>query len=777
MKHNPPRVMWLLNKTALRRFEMEQLKVAGISQIFLPKFFPYDEENLSSTVTVEFDESLEISPEQLDFLNKQDWYGSPSAEAWDLANKSFDILFVGFSPGILYSALKNFKGAIVLRTLGLGREGNYADLINSLRDTSLYSAIKKCGKRFFLLAPYDYLMDNESAVLKSRSVLLPIGLSWNNFDPTWEGGNSQIYFICPHIGLSSDCNKVYRDFVEDFHDFNYIIGGEQPIDVGDERVIKNTTDALHKENMQKCRVMFYHSREVNNIHQHPFEAIQAGMPLVFMANGMLDAMGGIGLPGRCKSIKDAREKIARILRNDKKLIDEIRSSQSVLLDAVRPEICQRSWQAGFHHIVQSLAISQAEECARPTKKSVAKVAVILPIACRGGSFRGAKLLAEAIYTGSRQSEEPADVVFAYNEDAPDSDSYSESEFEDLSAAIARRSFHWKVLSASEARRAMQYAGFDGWEPRADEYMVPDDGINQLQDCNIWVIVSDRLVMPILPLRPIVLLVFDYLQRYENSLNLGDLGKLGKSFLNAARSADRVLVTTSFTWQDATQYAGLPVDKVRKLPMLVPNFSLPSIRHEVDVFSERSLYFVWATNVGPQKNHAHAAEALRVYYEELSGKLKCHVCGVNSKDLLSKKNKYSHLKKMTEIFSDSKILQTKVVWSGELSDIEYRKLLISAKFLWHPGRIDNGTFCVVEAAQLGIPSLSSDYPAMQEINSQFQVNLAWMDPTNPREMAQKLKFMELMASERRQLLPSAQDHAKQSATAHAKCYWEEIRACL
>ncbi|MBK4362206.1 hypothetical protein GWK90_08370 [Candidatus Hamiltonella defensa] len=46
-----PGVMWLINHTTLRAFELEQFKHFGVKEIFLPKTFPYDEGNLSASIT------------------------------------------------------------------------------------------------------------------------------------------------------------------------------------------------------------------------------------------------------------------------------------------------------------------------------------------------------------------------------------------------------------------------------------------------------------------------------------------------------------------------------------------------------------------------------------------------------------------------------------------------------------------------------------------------------------------------------------------------------
>ncbi len=84
---------------------------------------------------------------------------------------------------------------------------------------------------------------------------------------------------------------------------------------------------------------------------------------------------------------------------------------------------------------------------------------------------------------------------------------------------------------------------------------------------------------------------------------------------------------------------------------------------------------------------------------------------------------------------------------------------------------------VEAASLGVPALSSDYPAMREIEDAFALGLAWMDPTYPLDMARQLKQMEQDARDRRDLLPDRQRLAEASLENAAPRYWEAARACL
>jgi len=127
--------------------------------------------------------------------------------------------------------------------------------------------------------------------------------------------------------------------------------------------------------------------------------------------------------------------------------------------------------------------------------------------------------------------------------------------------------------------------------------------------------------------------------------------------------------------------------------------------------------------------------------------------------------------------ESQMLRKRLTWHGELSDANYQHLLSEAAFLWHAGAIDNGTFSVVESVSLGVPALSSDYPAMREIDRQFCLNLSWMDADDPKAMALELKNLEKSCLELRKLLPSAEQLAVQDLECLAGEYWKEARRCL
>lgn len=752
------RVMWILNHTLAREFEIPMLKRCGISQFYLPKIVPNEISFRGSSVTYEEDASLEISPAELEILNACDWYAGATPEAWDIASRHFDVAFCTLHDGVLLKEIaKYFKGLVVCRAYGLKNSLTYSEIICDLQ---LESQIRKIYSRFYFSESFSHLADVEERYLSHRRLHMPLGIMPRGFEQ-WQGHEKKIYFECPGIETSDYYKDVFETFKRNFSDFDFIVGGEQLIPVNDSCVAGSVPEIEGHLHITQSRVMFYHSQEPRHIHYHPFKAILMGMPLVFMAGGVLDRLGGKDLPGRVTSVEGARRLIRRLMNGDKSLIDAICSSQQALLKSVDAEVLSSAWTVGVQRLEADLQVLTQIECQRTSKPK--RIAIILPEAYRGGTLRGALMLAQAVYLGSRQCSEAVEVVFAYRED---SNLYSEDDFVELGADIARRPFRWQQLSSTEACRAMHFVGHEGWFS-AVPHVVPDDGMRQFMDCDLWLVVSDRIGLPLLPLRPVVVMIYDYLQRYENVISRSaDL-----QFLQMARSADRILVTTQFTKSDALQYAGVDPSRLAQLPMLIPQLS----KYQVETSEVLEPYFLWTTNAAPHKNHLEVMRALRIYYEEYGGSLLCKVTGVGSVEI--PEGRLPHLKPLVPLLRQSPLLSSRLRWLGDLPDHEYRAQLKSAAFLMHPARIDNGTISVIEAAQLGVPSLSTDYPAMREMNQWFSLNLQFMDGNSARNMAQMLKQMEENCESLRASLPREEVFEGNDIAVHAQQYWQEVRKCL
>lgn len=768
------RVMWLLNHTSARKFEVPMLKECGFDEVFLPKSFPADPNFRSASVDWSEDQYLTIPERDLKILNETDWYQGGDKNAWEIANKWFDaVFFIVYDEKVIKNIAFYFQGISIWRAYGLDKSTSYTAVLSLVTEGKGSGYIRRMGKRFYLGIAYEHLANIESPYLKERALYLPLGMKNTQVNNIWVGDRDNILFVCPDIAINTYYNAIYKKFITDFSEFNYLISGAQPIRVMDKNVLGFVSAEEHDDNMKRSKVMYYHSDETHHIHYHPFEAIRCGLPLIFMAGGMLDRLGGINLPGRCNNIKEAKDKIKRIMSGDRDLIDSVRQSQGALLSSMSYDNLKPLWVNNL----SKLTVKRETALVNPGEYySKKKVAVILPVGYLGGSLRGALLLANAIRKGSLSLNEACQVIF-YHQDDP---IYKREMFSELDKGVSIRSFSWKKIGVDEAKRAMVYAGYEEWDFDSDEYVIPDDGINYGFDCDLWLVISDRIEAPILPVKPTVIMVYDYLQRRNNFLE----SSRNDIFIDVVRRADKVMVTTNFTMQDALNYAGIKKERIVKVPMLIPDFSegpqddfqgeiIGAAKIQEDIESER--YFIWTTNTNPHKHFEKVVEALRLYYEVYEGELQCYITGVNTDKLLH--NDIPAIDSARKQFASSKKLKRNIKFKGNLSDAEYKMVLSSSNFLLHSSHGDNGTFSVVEAAYLNVPSLCNKYPAIEEMNKDFQLNLTFFDVFNVHEMAKKIKLMEMNYKSAKSLLPTIESLNGKLREGDLAVYWKEIRGLL
>ena len=710
----PMRALWLMNHTTLRRFEVPLLQNLGL-EVFLPKSFPYDEGNLSASVTYDLDGGLSIPAADLAILNRTNFYEALPPDIAAIINRHFDIAFIGYFPEQLAALARSFEGVVVMRAFGLANGMTYGAVTAASLGRSFIHELDNLGRRFWFGQAYPGLADIETGVFKRRAVHLPLGLAPLPQENTWVGGDKKILLVCPRIGSSPYYNAVYRKFRRDFHGFDYVIGGAQPLPVDDPNVMGFLSRDAFDAMMKHTQVMYYHSQEQYHIHYHPFEAVATGMPLIFMSNGMLDAIGGAMLPGRATSIRDARKKVERILGDDRSFIAEVVGTQDILLRTMSMSFCEPLWQAGFSGIRDAVQAIKTDKIQRPRAK---RVAVILPEAYRGGTLDVSKLLAKMIKRGSAVAGEAVEVVFAH----PDNSLYAPEDFADLvKENIPRRPFSWRRLTRSDYVLAQKIARRIG-DAGMENYVVPDDGVNFLMDCDLWLLTTDRLPEPLAPVRPYCLFVQDYLQRYCPDL-LGD--HYEQAFIDTARDASAVLVNTPHAVEDAVQYAGLRRNRIKMVPHVVDLDKLcPDPGRTKD-----APYIIWATNAGSHKKPIQSLQAFERYFNKLGDEAyNVHVTGFNT-NLFDPRIDYGgdvddiHL--IRSFVNQSKLLKSRVVFLGELDDASYSTQLANAQFLFHNAAMDNGTLCSVEAAYLNVPTLSSDYPPMRFLSDRYQLNCRFM----------------------------------------------------
>lgn len=758
----PIRALWLMNHTTLRSFEVPLLREFGV-EVYLPKIFPYDEGNLSASVSNEYDDCLTLPKADLEALDRHNFYTGITPEIRRLINQHFDIAFFGYFPEQLAALVRNFHGVLVMRPFGLANGVTYGAVTESALGHAFKYEIEKLGDRFWFGQAYPHLADIETGVFRRRAIHLPLGLAGSDASGPWVGGDKRILFVCPRIGSSPYFNRIYREFLSHFSGFDYVIGGAQPIAVNDRRVLGFLSRKDYESVMRHAQVMFYHSQERNHVHYHPFEAIAIGMPLVFMADGMLDTLGGRALPGRARTLSEARKKLGRILKDDRAFISEVVSAQRALLKPMSMEYCRPIWSAHFGRILDSVKASDPAG----TGRRATRIAVVLPEAYRGGTLDVAKIVAKMVKKGAAERGENVQVVFAY----PHSPIYSNDDFGDLvEDGIPRRRFFWRALSSCEYD-AVRRMTLNFEKPSHEHYVVPDDGANFLLDCDIWLFATDRVPQAIAPLRPYILYVQDYLQRYFPEL-FGSVYE--KPFIETARHAAAVLVSTPHAREDAIQYAGVPANRVILVPHVVE-----LDKHRVNAAApSRKDYFVWTTNTGAHKKHMQSLKAFEIYFNELGeSALDVQVTGVDT-HLFDPEVDCAEpgplIAQVRAFIAQRPVLKRRLVFHGELDESSYSRLLGSARFLFHNVTMDNGTLCAVEAAYLGVPTLSSDYPPMRFLSERYRLNCRFMHQDRLSDVVQHLLGATRDAADWRASLPSREFLDSLSWRSVSGEFWGAIR---
>lgn len=601
----------------MHSFEVPLLVDMGY-EVFCPKLYPFDEDNMLASVDDCYDETLTIPQDSLDYLNTIDFYKEIPKHAMDLVNEYFDIALFGFVPKQLKMLVEGFCGVLIMQSFGLTADVTYTDAIEQELGISFLGKLEKLEDRFFFGPAYENISEIEFRYFKNQTVYLPIALKDAYVKDEWCGGDSKIFFVCPRIKTSPYFQNIYETFQNDFSGFDYVVGGVQPIEVQED---VNVAGYLSKEeyayNMKHLAVMFYYSKEKRHLRYDPLEAVKHGMPLIYMEGGLLEEIAGSRLPGCCKTIREARKKIKRVMRGDRTFIRRVKESQEVLLMPFQYEFCRKQWETEFKKIETVIEKYRNQRSAKSKKY---RLGILLTEGYTGGVLDYTMRFVECMSRGIKESGKDIELVFGYVND----NKFKEKDyFDDIErAGIPVRAFVWKKVDEEYLNTVMQYLGWHKKYPKG-EYCLADDGSTFFEDCDYLILSVDRVPTDFFTIKPYIVVVHDYIQRY--------LAKMFGSYyeqciINLQRNAEAVIVMTQPTLEDGIQYAGLRAEKLKLIPLMFDAIYAENKKMEQKTINKD--YFVWSTNIAEHKNHKMALSALSEYYAK-GGKFSCYVTGVDT----------------------------------------------------------------------------------------------------------------------------------------------------
>lgn len=353
MEDKEKRILWLLNHTTLRDFEVPLLLRLGY-EVYTPKQVPRHILDSSGSVTYEFDSTLTIPEDAIRRLNVHNFFEGPiNGDIGEIMNQYFGTAFCLFWPLTLNNLCASFSGNIVLRGFGEFQHRTYSTMLAEYAATGLPERLLQCKERFWFAQCYENLAEFQTGLLRERAVYLPLGLPDSMYANrgTWTGGIDKVLFFCPLIGKQEYYRSVYLNFKQHFRQFPHSIAGNQPIVIIDPDVIGFVSRQDLDSMFQQYAVLYYHSQEPRHLHYHPLEAMIAGMPVVYMRGGILERFGGAEQPGACATIAQAQDKIGRLLAGDLSLQQAIRAAQGVILERFSLDYCLGHWQSSFQQQV------------------------------------------------------------------------------------------------------------------------------------------------------------------------------------------------------------------------------------------------------------------------------------------------------------------------------------------------------------------------------------------------------------------------------------------
>jgi hypothetical protein len=721
------RILYLSNHNTLSKVEIPMLLEMGY-EVYMPKKAAFD---VSCTVNWDYDRHLSIPSQALARLNETDFYHEPvTEEITEIMNRCFDIAFVSPYQVMFKSVALHFRGVIVLRAYG--HSLSYTQVLTRFFLTPLMGHLEKIAHRFFFGFGYDNMPQIEGRFLRGRGLFLPLGLPDAYVTDKWVGGGGKILFPCAKINFDPIFKKIYDDFIAEFGDLPHIITGVQPIEVTTDI---NVVGYLSREEYERVYAtsacMFYNSQVRTHIHYTPLEAIRCGLPLLFLSDGMLDELGGKNLPGRCQTNKEARWKMKRLLGGDRKLAEEIRRTQPVLLKKFEIDFIKDHWK---------LPMATLENCLRrlsgPNYGGIQRkrrLGIIMPFADTGPLLNFSIKLCKIIVQGLQNQGETIEIVFAH----PDDSSYHKVDFfkELMELGISVRPFEWRSLTRQT--RDM-FLGLKDWDENKawdkfyftyeGDYAKPYDHMANFKDCDHLLFTDVYNYFPLLLERPYSVIAHDYAHRFPAPNSVTSISRY--AFHTAIKDAEVVYSPNKVVLEHIIQFPGVVRSKTAYLPVLQAAYQAdPKATREIS-----SNYFVLFWDDGRHINHEELLQALLNYYLS-GGKHKCRFLG-NQAWVLDPKSPAvppAHMARHRDFIRDNFKVKKHLRFLKDISPERLRQELLNARYLIQPGKWDKRSYRHLEAYKRGVPSLLARNPATEEALKACGIQGVYFDPDVPESL--------------------------------------------
>ena len=263
----------------------------------------------------------------------------------------------------------------------------------------------------------------------------------------------------------------------------------------------------------------------------------------------------------------------------------------------------------------------------------------------------------------------------------------------------------------------------------------------------WFGLLDRFPLPLLPLRPYGVLIYDMLQRHLPEI----FGPPGCDFFHwckggmipTAKRARFVAVTTPQTQRDVMEEYGLPKQRVRLLPLgSDPDRRFAAV-HPEPIAVPREPYILKVANAAHHKGAGVLLQAyakLKQFGHQDLPPIVC--CGSETHRLSSAfRGEIDHpngprIRALVPALGLKEGID--VVFLGFVTESQLKYLYEHSSVVVNAGKWDNGSYSLIEAAYFGKPVISSLYPAAEFICQRFGVQAKFFPIDDSDALAELLR---------------------------------------
>lgn len=261
--------------------------------------------------------------------------------------------------------------------------------------------------------------------------------------------------------------------------------------------------------------------------------------------------------------------------------------------------------------------------------------------------------------------------------------------------------------------------------------------------DVWLALSDRFPLPLLPARPYGVVVHDMIHRHvPEAFNAAYFRNLHRGVRPTLRHADLIITTSEPTKCDVVAEYGMPSERVVVLPVACEPHRRFASLPTGPVPLPRRKFLLNVTNASPHKGADLMLQACARLKHRLGPDAPLLVlCGINTQFLSAR-----HLRHGPAFWMKCRELQRRlglvegqdVVFLGPVTDIELKDLYLRCQAVVNAARYDNGTYCLIEGAWFGKPIVSTCYPGVESLVERFGLPVRFVPVNDPDALADALE---------------------------------------